>query len=86
MSDIVFQDCEYRFTENDKLYCKNKTGDDNGCDNCKGNIHLNCQNYVPSKDMCLKFFRAGISEVSQYDECAEKVVYNDKELSRKWSN
>jgi hypothetical protein len=36
--------------------------------------------------MCLKWFEMGVSEVSQYDTCAEKVVYNDKELSRKWSN
>ncbi len=86
MTDIVFKDCEYRFTENDELYCKNKEAPDNGCDNCKGNVHLNCQNYVPRKDMCLQFFQSGISEVSQYDTCAEKVVFNDKELQRKWSN
>ena len=86
MSDIVFKDCEYRFTEDDELYCKNKTEPDNQCDNCKNNVHLNCDNYVPRKDLCLKWFESGVSEVSQYDDCAEKVVYNDKELSRKWSN
>ncbi len=86
MSDIIFRDCEYRFTQEDKLYCKNKTGTDNQCDNCKNNIHLNCQNYVPSKDLCLKWFEKGVSQVSQYDDCAEKVIFNDKDLSRKWSN
>lgn len=86
MANIVFKDCEYRFTEDDKLYCKNKEAPENGCDNCKENVHLNCQNYVPRKDMCLQFFESGISEVSQYDTCAEKVVFNDKELQRKWSN
>ena len=50
------------------------------------NIHENCDNYVKSKDMCLRFFEMGISDVSQYDECAEKTVFNDKDLQRKWSN
>ena len=86
-----FKDCEYRrVTEEGKLYCKNKPEEwlpiDRGCDNCKSNVHLNCENYNPKKDLCLKWFEFGVSEVSQYDTCAEKVVYNDKELSRKWSN
>ena len=84
--NMEFKDCQYRFEENNKLYCKNKTGEDKTCLNCKDNIHLNCENYVPKNDMCLKFFQLGISEVSQYDECAEKVLYDDKDLSRKWSN
>lgn len=85
MSD--FKDCEYRYvTDDEGLECKNKEAPDNKCDNCKSNVHLNCQNYNPKKDMCLKWFEMGVSEVSQYDTCAEKVVYNDKELSRKWSN
>ena len=50
------------------------------------NIHENCDNYVKSKDMCLRFFEMGISDVSQYDECAEKTVFSDKDLQRKWSN
>ena len=50
------------------------------------NIHENCDNYVKSKDMCLRFFEMGISNVTQYDECAEKTVFSDKELQRKWSN
>ena len=50
------------------------------------NIHENCDNYVAKKDMCLRFFELGISNVSKYDECAEKTVFNDKELQRKWSN
>ena len=84
---MKFKDCDYRYTgNNDELYCKNKDGMDNYCTNCKDNIHLNCDNYVPGKDMCLKYFEVGVSEVSQYDDCAEKVVYNDKDLSRKWSN
>lgn len=88
MSDIVFKDCEYRYEENNQVYCKNKQGIDLdvSCDNCVGNVHLNCQNYVPKNDMCLQFFQLGISEVSQYDICAEKVIYDDKELQRKWSN
>ena len=82
-----FKDCEYRHVNDDeRLECKNKEAPDNKCDNCKSNVHLNCQNYNPKKDMCLKWFEMGVSEVSQYDTCAEKVVYNDKELSRKWSN
>ena len=85
MTGIVFKDCEYRFENNNKVYCKNKK-DKGECDNCKGNIHLNCEQYVPKNDMCLRWFELGVSEVSQYDECAEKVIYNDKELSRKWSN
>lgn len=83
MDNIVFKDCEYRFTENNELYCKNKTGTDINCDNCKENIHLNCDNFNPKKDYCLKFFKENISEVT---ECQEKTVFNDKDLSRKWSN
>ena len=64
MENIVFKDCEYRFTENNELYCKNKTGDDINCDNCKENIHLNCDNFSPKKDYCLKFFQENISEVN----------------------
>ena len=80
---MEFKDCEYRFTENNELYCKNKTGTDIACDNCKENIHLNCDNFSPKKDYCLKFFRENISEVT---ECQEKTVFSDNELSRKWSN
>lgn len=47
------------------------------------NIHLNCDNFNPKKDFCLKFFRGNISELK---ECQEKTVFNDTELSRKWSN
>ena len=43
-------------------------------------IHDDCENYVKSKDMCLKWFEKGISNVSQYDTCAEKIVYSDGEL------
>ena len=85
MSSISFKDCEYRFEKDNKLYCKNKV-DKGKCDNCKSNIHLNCQQYVPKNDMCLKWFELGVSDVSQYDDCAEKIIYDDKELSRKWSN
>ena len=52
MDNIVFKDCEYRFTENNELHCKNKTGTDINCDNCKENIHLNCDNFSPKKDYC----------------------------------
>lgn len=79
-----FKDCQYRYIGNkDKLYCKNKTGMDNYCDNCKSNIHLNCTNYNPKKDMCLKWFEENISSLK---ECKEKTTFSDKELSRKWSN
>ena len=86
-----FKDCEYRkLDKNDELYCENKLHNPNvdsiSCDNCKKNIHLNCDNYVPKNDMCLLYFELGVSEVSQYDECAEKIVFSDKELQRKWSN
>ena len=81
---MIFHDCEYRTEQDNKLYCKNK--DNEECDNCKENIHLNCQNYVPKNDMCLQYFQLGVSEVSQYNECAEKLIYNDKNLQRKWSN
>ena len=89
MTEIMFKDCEYRYLDdNDVLCCKNKQGIDlnTECDNCVENIHLNCQNYVPKNDMCLLYFELGVSEVSQYDECAEKVLFSDKELSRNWSN
>ena len=49
----------------------------------ENNIHLDCENYVKSKDYCLKWFESG---VSKYDACAEKVKYNDADLQRKWSN
>ena len=81
-----FQDCEYRYSEDDILYCENKYDKDNRCDNCKQNIHLNCDNYVPKNDMCLLFFELGVSNVSQYNECAEKTIYDDKDHQRKWSN
>ena len=88
---MKFKDCDYRkLDKNDELYCENKLHNPNvdsiSCDNCKGNVHLNCQNYVPKNDQCLQYFQLGISEVSQYDTCAEKVIYNDKNLQRKWSN
>ena len=81
-----FKDCDYRYEEDNILYCKNKQGNDKECKNCKANVHLNCQNYVPKNDMCLLYFELGVSEVSQYDTCAEKIIYNDSELQRKWSN
>ena len=84
MSNIIFKDCEYRYLDGDLLRCSNmKSPNDDLCDNCKENIHLNCDNYSPKKDMCLKFFQENISSLK---ECNEKTVFNDKELSRKWSN
>lgn len=79
-----FKDCDYRYIENDNLLCDNMNGE--LCDNCRGNVHLNCDNYVPKNDMCLRYFELGVSNVSSYDECAEKTIYNDKDLQRKWSN
>ena len=84
MSNINFKDCEYRYLDGDLLRCSNmKSPNDDLCDNCKENIHLNCDNYSPKKDMCLKFFQENISSLK---ECNEKTVFNDKKLSRKWSN
>lgn len=80
---MSFKDCEYRIIEDDVLYCMNKFEKDNRCDNCRNNIHLNCTNYNPKKDMCLKFFKPNISDLK---ECQEKTVFSDKDLSRKWSN
>ena len=84
MSNIIFKDCEYRYLDGDLLRCSNmKSPNDDLCDNCKENIHLNCDNYSPKRDLCLKFFQENISSLK---ECNEKTVFNDKELSRKWSN
>ena len=87
MELIEFKDCEYRYVEEDgTLCCKNKQGieTDLSCDNCTGNIHLNCDNYNAKKDLCLKWFETEVSK--NYKDCSEKSVFNDKELSRKWSN
>lgn len=78
-----FKDCEYRYSVDDVLFCKNKE-DKCVCDNCKGNIHLNCDNYNPVKDLCLKWFETDVSE--HLNECAEKTVFNDNDLQKKWSN
>ena len=91
MNDISFKDCEYRkLDKDDELYCENKLYNPNAksivCDNCKENVHLNCKNYVAKNDMCLLYFELGVSEVSQYDECQEKRLFSDKDLSRGWSN
>ena len=48
------------------------------------NIHADCENYSPKKDYCLKFFEEKVSE--KYKVCKEYSEFNDKELSRKWSN
>lgn len=48
------------------------------------NLHEDCENYVKSKDYCLKFFEENVSE--NYPDCKEKSVYNDNDLQRKWSN
>lgn len=48
------------------------------------NIHMDCENYVPNKDYCLKWFEENVSE--NYKVCREYSEFNDKELSRKWSN
>lgn len=85
MTNNEFKDCEFRFLDEDEgLCCKNKTGVDLRCDNCTQNIHLNCENYNPKRDMCLKWFESNVSE--SYKECHEKTIANDKNLQRKWSN
>lgn len=48
------------------------------------NIHMDCENYVPNKDYCLKWFEENVSK--NYKVCREYSEFNDKELSRKWSN
>ncbi len=48
------------------------------------NIHITCENYVSNKDYCLKFFEKNVSE--KYKTCKEYSEFDDKELSRKWSN
>ena len=90
MNKVVFSDCEYRLLYEDELYCKNRilyvnveSKQELKCDNCKENIHLNCTNYNPKKDMCLKWFETGVSRLT---ECAEKSTFSDKNLSKKWSN
>ena len=85
MMEIIFKDCEFRYVKDDgEVCCKNKEGIEVSCDNCVGNIHLNCDNYNPRKDMCLKWFETGVSET--YKNCKEKSVFNDNNLQRKWSN
>ena len=84
MNDVIFKDSDFRYLDdNDELSSKNKQGTEIGCDNCQENIHLNCDNFNAKKDFCLKFFRDNISELK---ECQEKTVFNDSDLSRKWSN
>ena len=48
------------------------------------NIHKDCENYNGKKDYCLKFFEENVSE--RYKTCREYSEFDDKELSRKWSN
>ena len=48
------------------------------------NIHSDCENYNPKRDMCLKWFEENVSE--RYKVCKEYSEFSDKELSRKWSN
>lgn len=48
------------------------------------NIHSDCENYNLKKDYCLKFFEENVSE--KYSTCKEYSEFNDKKLSRKWSN
>ena len=82
-----FHDCEFRYIDDDgSICCQNKHGINLNfdCDNCEENIHLNCNNYNPKKDMCLKWFETDVSKHS--NECSEKTRFNDHELSRKWSN
>lgn len=83
MTDIIFHDCEYRYTKDNELYCKNKQESENHCDNCQENIHLNCENYNPAKDLCLKWFEFNVSKLK---ECKEKRVFSDENLQKKWSN
>ena len=38
-------------------------------------VHIDCQYYVKENDMCLLFFQLGFHEVSQYNNCLEKEIY-----------
>lgn len=60
-----FKDCEYRYDEYNMLYCKNKLDKDNRCDNCKGNVYLNCDNYVPKNDI---YFCKALNELHDEKE------------------
>jgi len=48
------------------------------------NYHQKCDNYVPSKDYCLKFFEDDVSE--RYKVCREYSEFSDDNLQKKWSN
>ena len=62
MNNIIFNDCEYRYLDdNDKLSCKNKQGSDIACDNCQENIHLNCDNFNAKKDFGTWYRVANVS-------------------------
>ncbi|MBQ6219939.1 MAG: hypothetical protein IJH63_00780 [Methanobrevibacter sp.] len=47
-------------------------------------IHDDCEHFNKTKDYCLKYFTDNVSK--EYQECQEKTVFDDNELSRKWSN
>ena len=47
------------------------------------NIHSDCENFSPKRDMCLKWFQENISEL---ETCVEKTTFDDNRLQRKWSN
>ena len=48
------------------------------------NIHEKCENYVKSKDYCLKWFEENVSK--NYKVCREYSEFNDNKLQQKWSN
>jgi len=48
------------------------------------NIHMDCENYNPKRDMCLKWFEENVSR--NYKVCREYSEFDDKKLARKWSN
>ena len=48
------------------------------------NIHKDCENYNPKKDMCLKWFEENVSK--KYQQCREYGEFNDEKLQKKWSN
>ena len=43
------------------------------------NNHVECENYIPTYDMCLCYFELGYHNVSQYKECVEKLIYGEEE-------
>ena len=40
-------------------------------------IHTDCPNYVKDFDMCLVYADLGLFNVSQYDKCLDKIIWEE---------